>query len=590
MPTGISERVVNQKNRDLIYYSRLFRVFISDMLCKFPISTATATLPERLNNPFDYTPHPLCEEAYRLLMARLENWRCAADDNDKHRFCEELSQGKMLGVMAVQSKDGGIGWLAAFSGQVCGSFRHEGFVDPVFDYLDENGVFKTKERQISNLNEEISRIERDDFAPVRSEYQKKRIECENRLSKLKDAYRDAKARRNVVRNSGHCTKQELASLVRESQFQKAEMHRFKLAAKAQLQTYENRLKECEEILTRIKRKRAEMSESLQRWLFDSFLMLNGNGERRTLTDIFADTPFGVPPSGAGECCAPKLLQYAYLHKLKPLAIAEYWHGKSPQGEIRNHGAYYPACRGKCLPVLTWMLQGSGAAFEHDDVCLHTCTLNGGEVDIEFENEWFCVVHKPPGLLSVPGKGRDISLVDLLKRRYGDRVDVRLAHRLDQQTSGLVIAAFGETVFKVLQKMFAKRMISKTYVAVLDGELAPEVRRPRGRIDLPLSADILDRPRQRVDFENGKEAVTEYEVVDASEGCTRILLRPLTGRTHQLRVHAASPSGLAIPIVGDNLYRKADATPSSRMLLHAESLTFTFPLDNKLYTFRHPAEF
>lgn len=560
------------------------------MFCEFLSSSSVTCLPDRLNNPFDYTPHPLCREAYRLLMERLEEWRCDPDDEVKRRFCAEVSQGKMLGVMAVQSEEGAIGWLAAFSGQVCGSFRHEGFVGPVFDYLDENGVFKTRERAISAINDEIDRIETCDLMPLRKEYQARCEERDAELARMKETYLAAKVRRDDARVSGCCTEGDLEAMIRESQFQKAEIHRFKLAAGARLQPCEKRLKECEEVVTQLKKRRAVMSESLQRWLFDSFVMLNGRGERRSLTEIFADTPFGLPPSGSGECCAPKLLQYAYVHKLRPLAIAEFWHGRSPEGEIRYHGAYYPACRGKCLPVLTWMLQGSGSEFECSDVCGCDAGVDEDGIEIEFENEWFCVVHKPAGLLSVPGKGREPSLLELLKAHYGAARDVRLAHRLDQQTSGLMLAAFGKEAYKVLQKMFAMRNIRKTYLAVLDGDVVSKGLPSEGSISLPLSADLLDRPRQRVDLENGKDAVTEYKVLGVSGDRTRIWFRPLTGRTHQLRVHAASDSGLGTPIIGDSLYRRADAVASPRMLLHAETLEFTFPLDDKSYSFRWSADF
>ena len=296
---------------------------------------------------------------------------------------------------------------------------------------------------------------------------------------------------------------------------------------------------------------------------------------------------GIPPSGAGECCAPKLLQAAYLRGLHPLAMAEYWYGRPKGGEVRVHGEHYPACRGKCLPVLGWMLQGLSVEPPlGSDVTSHVAH----KPEIIYENQWFCVVNKPSGMLSVPGKGETVSVQQWLSDRYGlDRM-VKMAHRLDQDTSGLLVATFGPAPFKVMQSLFATRKVKKIYVAELDGDYEAKGLPRIGRIDLPLSPDWLDRPRQRVDFEEGKSAVTDYEFVGVSDGRSRVNFYPLTGRTHQLRVHAASEKCLGIPIAGDRLYGRNGGKGATRLHLHARKLEFIFPLDGERYCFECPAPF
>lgn len=295
----------------------------------------------------------------------------------------------------------------------------------------------------------------------------------------------------------------------------------------------------------------------------------------------------IPPSGAGECCAPKLLHAAYMRGWYPVTMAEYWYGKPKGGEVRIHGAHYPACRGKCLPVLSWMLQGLDVEPPLDNDCRAIATHNP---EIIYENQWFCVINKPSGMLSVPGKGAAVSVQQWLTDRYGTERQIKMAHRLDQDTSGLLIATFGEIPFKVMQSLFATRRVKKTYIAELDGDYTITGIPSKGRIELPLSPDWLDRPRQRVDFNGGKEAVTDYEFTGISEGRSRIIFHPLTGRTHQLRVHAASEQGLRMSIAGDRLYGNNSGKGPERLLLHAHRLEFTFPLDGNRYSFEVPVPF
>lgn len=539
-----------------------------------------------MNNPFDYTPDGECEEAFRKLIAKLETLK--ESDNPKDvNFLRELDAGKMLGVLIATDSCGHRHALYAFSGQLGdGGFYHPGFVDPVFDYLQPDGYFKTKEMEISRQNFDIYLFEEGQFSKIRSEYERAKEKFEAEVSEYKEKCRLSKIARNAKRESGITDKDEIAAMIRQSQFEKAELHRLKKRTIADLAPFAANLKKAKSHLDDLKSKRRSDSEALQKWLFSNFRLLNARGESRSLSEIFAGTPMGIPPSGAGECCAPKLLQAAYLQGLYPESMAEYWYGKPKDGEVRRHGEHYPACRGKCLPVLGWMLQGLSIE----------PPLNSDQPDavhnpeIIYENQWFCIVDKPGGMLSVPGKGASISVQQWLADKYGSDRLVRMAHRLDQDTSGLLVATFGSLPYKVMQSLFATRKVKKTYVAELEGDYRTRDIPEKGRIDLPISPDWLDRPRQRVDFDGGKDAVTDYEFVCVSESGSRIIFYPCTGRTHQLRIHAASEKGIGMPIAGDRLYGKNIGNSQKRLHLHARKLEFTFPIDGNHYCFESSVPF
>lgn len=540
-----------------------------------------------MNNPFDYTPDVASEAAFRVLIDRLEALKRSprAEDMD---FCRELGEGKMLGVLIAEDDNGESHALYAFSGQLgSGEFHHDGFVDPVFDYLQPDGHFKRKEEEISRQNIEISRFEEEDFRRIKDAYLKARRLAEAEVEEFRKKCRQSKLERNAKRESGSVSGDDLEAMRRQSQFEKAELHRLKKRVAADLEPLETEFRNARNHLDALKERRRSDSEALQKWLFSNFRLLNARGESRSLSEIFAATPMRIPPSGAGECCGPKLLQAAYLRGWKPVSMAEYWYGKPKDGEVRIHGSFYPACRGKCLPVLSWMLQGLEVTPPLEDDCLRQ---GGGEPEIIYENRWFCVVSKPGGLLSVPGKGAALSVEEWLVERYGPERQIRMAHRLDQDTSGLIIATFGELSLKVIQRLFAMRRVKKTYIAELDGDYVAAGLPRQGHIALPLSADWLDRPRQKVDFSGGKEAETDYEFEGVSAGRSRIKFHPITGRTHQLRVHAASEMGLGMPIVGDRLYGKNKVNGVERLHLHAQKIEFTFPIDGHHYSFTSPSPF
>lgn len=516
-------------------------------------------LPHKFTNPFDYVPHELCVAAADEV----------ADYVAAHGEIEaDARQGKMFGVLVVQTDSGATGYLAAFSGLLAGSNDHEFFVPPVYDATRPDGYFKQREAEITALNRRIDAIMKsDEYLSALDADAECREANRRREAEYREMMRQAKQRRDEIRSQSDGTDgHDEEALLNESRYMKAELKRLKARLKAEEDAAAAPLRALEQRVGEMKAERKRMSDDLQRWLFNRYSMLDATGQRRSLVDIFADTPFGVPPSGAGDCCAPKLLQYAYANGLRPVAMAEFWYGESPRGEIRHHRRFYPSCRGKCLPILSHMLRG-----------LDVEEGSRGQgvtqpLEVVYEDEWLVVVNKPSGMASVKGlDDRMTNVQSVLEERYGS--GVILVHRLDQDTSGLIVAALSMDVYKRLQLMFASREVDKCYVARLDGEtMKPD----RGVIDLPLYADPLDRPYQKVDYERGKPSITEYRVTARRNGFTRVELRPLTGRTHQLRLHCAHRLGLGCPISGDSLYGN---TPG-RLCLHACRLSFVHPVTGR----------
>lgn len=541
-----------------------------------------------MNNPFDYIPTGECDEAFEKLIERLEAMK-RGSRTDEVRFVQELEKGKMLGVLIAADDSDVKHTLYAFSGQAGDQgFHFHGFVEPVLDYLKPDGYFKKKEAEISRLNKEISEYDQSFVQRKRIAYSEAEEIAESKIAAYKEQCRLSKLRRKAKRESGPLDKDEAVSLIRQSQYEKAELRRLKKRMATALEPTKNELAAAQSCLSKLKKRRKEESEALQAWLFSNFTFLNSYGQSKSLLEIFSDTSTKIPPSGAGECCAPKLLQAAYKKGYKPLAMAEYWYGKPIDGDVRRSGEYYPACRGKCLPILRWMLKGLSITPPLD-------MEKYGPPDtpcptLIYENEWFCVVEKPAGILSAPGKSPAPSVQQWLADRYGPDKEVRVAHRLDQATSGLLIATFGSEAHKQMQALFARREVIKTYVALLDGDYRAKGIPRKGRIELGLSPDILDRPRQRIDCENGKESITDYEFISAAEELSRINFHPHTGRTHQLRLHAASRMGLGMPIAGDSLYGLKRKQSAGRLLLHAHKIEFTFPAERKKYIFESPVPF
>ncbi len=264
--------------------------------------------------------------------------------------------------------------------------------------------------------------------------------------------------------------------------------------------------------------------------------------------------------------------------MKPLAMAEFWWGQSPKSEIRTHGQFYPSCKGKCEPILSHMLSDMNV----DESPMTAVKTDHLELPILFEDEVILVVNKPAGFLSVPGKTQSDSVYQRMIEKYPNATGPIIVHRLDRATSGLMVIAKTKDAHQNLQEQFRTRSVKKQYVAILEGDVKEE----KGVIDLPLRVDLEDRPRQLVCFEHGKPALTHWEAMERSKGRTRIHFFPKTGRTHQLRVHAAHQDGLNKPIVGDDLY----GTKDKRLHLHAESLEFNHPISREKLAFTIAPDF
>ena len=593
--------------------------------------------PRQFTYPFCYDVDPLAEAA----SLELQRYIADADLMSTEKGC-----GKMFGVLVVEYEDeegaSQRGFLAAYSGLLGGRNDWPYFVPPVFDAQQPDGHFKRTEREISAINREISAIEHDPQylqSVAQHEQTKKRLQAE--VDAFKAEVDAAKVRRDARRKSGEpLSEEEQAEMIRESQFMKAELRRRR---KAMEQANSTLHIPHSTFLKSLQRKRKQMSDELQRWLFAAYRMLNAKGEERDLIDIFREYTHAMPPAGAGDCCAPKLLQYAYLHHLRPVCMAEFWWGESPASEIRHHLHYYPACRSKCLPILTHMLKGLDVAPNPLAQKRHTA-----EPRVLYADEYIMVVDKPAGMLSVPGKAESvrsefsdsanisveeyfanlqlptnsqlpteqftIGEADNSKLKTQNSKFLKAAHRLDMDTSGLLVLARTEQAYVELQRQFASRETVKRYEAVLSGVPTQNSKlktqnsstQPSGcleAISLPLIADINDRPRQRVDMEHGKPALTLYNIVevravDANTAVayttkkvdkrrTLVHLYPKTGRTHQLRVHCAHPLGLACPILGDPLYGTERA---DRMYLHAAELTFRHPVTGETMHFLSPSGF
>lgn len=552
----------------------------------------------------DYEPHPLCIQACREvqeMLARREDWQ------------EEIARGKMFGVLIVEnvktdtdvqkrgypaadSKAPKWGYLTAYSGQIGGRSDWEDFVPAVFDYLQPDGYFKTHEAEISRINQSISHLEKDErMKEARTLIRQLQEERKHTIAAYQEKMKEAKAKRDCRREAGNLSETEEAEMIRESQFMKAELRRLKksLSEKTALET---EFEDYQENILRLKQLRKQLSDALQQWLFSQFRMLNQEGESKDLLEIFRDEALKeypqaaiatsriaalkmVPPAGSGECCEPKLLQYAYQHGYKPLQMAMFWWGESPKEEIRHHLQFYPACNGKCKPILHWMLPAS--TFEPEAINLSIYD----KVETLYEDREIAVIHKPEGLLSVPGKdAAQPSVYALMRRKYPEATGPLIVHRLDMATSGVLLIAKTEFAYHRLQKAFLNHQIQKKYVAIISGKDISE----KGIISLPLLPDYLNRPCQMVNHEQGKEAITEYEILERIDSShLRIALYPKTGRTHQLRVHCAHQEGLNAPILGDPLYGNEKA---ARLYLHAEEITFEHPLTGKKITIKRKADF
>lgn len=520
----------------------------------FPTYAEKIPIPEQFTYPFCYEPHPLC------ISAANEVRRHLAQHPEWH---EELQRGKMFGVLIVAPHQTPH-FLAAFSGTLDGRTRHPYFVPPVFDLMSPGCYFQMEETAISDINHQISSL-----SPLLEELKEKsahlRRAMEEELAACRERMRQGKAERDAQRRK--LSTEDLArqepQLIRQSQHQKAEYHRLKQVWQERILADETPLCRLQEQVERLQKERHRRSTNLQEWLFRQFVFLNALGEEKALPELFFPA---VPPSGSGECCAPKLLQAAYREGLQPLCMAEFWIGASPADEIRHDGCFYPACNSKCRPILHHMLRGLNV---EPNPLLRPSDLPSPTPRIIYEDSEMVVVSKPAGLLSVPGKDGLPNVQEAMRQMFPHASGPLIVHRLDMDTSGLMLIALTEEKYHELQELFLRKRIRKVYHALLEHEMPVG---QEGDICLPLRPDFDDRPRQMVDAKHGKPARTHYRVLGNRNGHALLELHPVTGRTHQLRVHCAHSLGLGNPIIGDRLYGK----PAERLMLHAYGITIESP--------------
>ena len=551
---------------------------------KFKAPISEIKLPEKFTFPFYYKPHPLAKIATKEVQEYLEN-----QTDFKHNFglSEDnttLPIGKMFGVLVVKNSKNEIGYLTAFSGKLADKSLPDKFVPPVFNMRSYGSFYLKGEEEITEMNHQLSFLEQNEnYIHLKNSLQNITKSINDDLEKEKEKLKRYKKERKARKKTGKSTLNKSdfklleKKLIQESfnnQFYYKELEEY---YKNKVAKKRKELAAFDDEVASIKKERKEKSNYLQQTLFSKYAFLNHKKESRSLLDIF-NNPAIKPPAGSGDCSAPKLLQHAFLNDLTPICMAEFWWGISPNSAIRKHKNFYPACQGRCKPILTHMLGG----IEMDENLLLENLAENQELEIVYEDNVLLIVNKPSEFLSVPGKNISDSVYTRIKEKYPKATGPLIVHRIDMSTSGILLLTKTKEAHKVLQSQFIKRTIKKRYVALLDGDLTEN----SGTIKLPLRVDLDDRPRQLVDFEYGKNAETNWQIIKKENGKTKVYFYPITGRTHQLRVHAAHKDGLNTPIVGDDLYGKKE----NRLHLHAEFIEFSHPETNKKMSFTIAADF
>jgi len=544
----------------------------------FLSSVCAIDLPLNFTYPFYYSPHQLSLIACQELQDYLRN-----QTDFKHNFGfvesdKSLQIGKMFGVLVVKNQAGKLGYLAAFSGKLADENHHKRFVPPVFDLLENGNFFRVGEVEVNAITIEIQALEKDEnYQLQKSSLEAFKGSMDAEIAAKKQGLKVAKKIRDEKRSLAKINLSEaeqfllIETLKTESIREQLQLKDYIREINFNYAELEDKFQELDCIISSLKEERSLKSSLLQREIFEKYTFLNQAKEAKSLLSIFSKTVFQTPPAGAGECAAPKLLQYAFLKQLEPICMAEFWWGKSPSSEVRLHEQFYPACRGKCEPILTHMLEGISV---DKNPMLAQALVN--KIETVYEDDAILLVNKPPDFLSVPGKELKDSVYERIRQNYPNATGPLLVHRLDMSTSGLLLVAKSEEIYKNLQAQFIRRVVKKSYIALLDGILEKE----EGSISLPLRVDLEDRPKQLVCYEHGKNAFTTYKVLAQEKGKTRIQFFPVTGRTHQLRVHAAHHLGLNCPIIGDDLY----GSKGERLYLHAQWIQFKHPITKETVEF------
>ena len=550
----------------------------------FKTTTSGIALPEKFTFPFYYEPHLLAKIATLEVQEYLEHQTDFEHNFGLKNSSNALAVGKMFGVLVVKNEHNKIGYLTAFSGKLADKSLPKIFVPPVFNMRTAGSFYIKGELEIDGINAQLGILKKDKkYLSLKKLVKKISKEIEDDLAfqrkrmKLSRTDRKAQKKKAIAILSAVEFQQFTKKLTQESYNNQFFLKELQAYYQSKFELISKDFLSFEAKITALKQARKEKSNYLQQTLFSKYAFLNQQKELKNLLAIF-DNPAIKPPAGSGECAAPKLLQYAFANNLTPIAMAEFWWGISPNSAVRKHKNYYPACQGRCKPILSHMLKG----VEMDPNVLLDTLSEKQELKIIYEDAVLIVVDKPAEFLSVPGKEIKDAVYTRIKEKYPTATGPLIVHRLDMSTSGILVLTKTKEANKILQSQFINRTIKKRYVALLDGVLSED----SGKIQLPLRVDLDDRPKQLVDFTHGKAAETRWEVLRRENGKTRVHFYPISGRTHQLRVHAAHKNGLNTPIVGDDLYGKKE----NRLHLHAEFIEFLHPTTNKKISFTIPPEF
>lgn len=528
-------------------------------------------------SPFDEPPPaPLAQRAAAMLQAEL-----AAGSIAPGVPAEPLWRpggGKMFGVLVVAAADGSVGFLRAFSGTFAGRWDLPGWAPPVFDRAARAAVEVPGEAAVKALHARARDFATGgELAAARADHAALVARLAEERAALRRRHLGSRAARRSRREGG-LDEAALEALAQASRQDKAERRRLDAAQAELLAASTRALAARERRRGALERLHRIASRRLMREIHDAYRLRNGRGEAVSLRALYAP---GEPPAGAADCAAPKLLACALASGMRPLALAEFWWGAPPPAGARVSGEFYRACREKCAPLLPFLLRGLDVAPVRGFAAPQ---LRAVALPVVHADDRLVVVDKPAGLRSVPGHGgaADDSVLQRLRERFPAATGPLLVHRLDLDTSGLLVATLDAAANAHVQKQFERRTVEKRYIAWVEAELEAD----GGTIDLPVRLDVNDRPRQVHDPVRGRSAVTDWEVLERRGGRTRVAFFPRTGRTHQLRVHAAHPLGLGAAIVGDRLYGRG----GPRLLLHAESITLRHPATGAWVRFASPAPF
>lgn len=539
--------------------------------------------PEKFTYPFCYQPHLLATIASKQLQAQLQTLNKA-----------QTTQGRMYGVLVVKNNQNKLGFLSAVSGSnqhiISEQLNKIALVPAIFSGLSADNGFAQQQNEINQLNTQIDAAQKNaEFVALTTQIALNEQTASDEIQQLQTQHSLQKRARKKTRKtlelalknqqiSPENYKQESIQLARESVNNKKQLQALKLKWQQTIDSLKQRQSLYQQQLAELSKSRRKKSSALQKLFFKQYQLLNIQGETKDIVTLFHGAVNPKPPAGTGDCAAPKLLQYAFKHQLTPVCMAEFWWGNSPKSEIRQQGIFYPACQGKCQPLLTHML--SGMLVDENPLLINPA--KDIPMEVVFQDEDIIVVNKPAGLLSVPGKTINDSVYSRVQKLCPNASGSLIVHRLDMATSGLLVLALNERAHKHLQKQFINKVIDKRYVALLSGEVSES----SGIITLPLRGDINDRPRQLVCHQHGKPAETRWQRLETTDGKSKLSLYPVTGRTHQLRVHCAHPEGLDTPILGDGLYGVKD----KRLHLHAEYLSLRHPRTQEILSFHVESSF